>query len=186
MRWNKPLGVVIMNGFNISYMKRVILFLLVAMLLALYFAPAAPALSIGEKVPDFTLIDMGGSKVSLSDFKGQRVILNFWSTWCPPCRQEMPEFNEMNAGLKKSGEAVLLAVNLTDGRRETKGKVEQFMKKNSFDMLVLLDTQGNAASIFHIQGIPTTIIIDREGVMRGEIVGATTKDNVMKLVRNTK
>lgn len=144
------------------------------------------ALSIGEKVPDFALPGLNGKTVALSDFKGQKVILNFWATWCPPCRQEMPEFNELNAELKQSGEAVLLAVNLTDGRRETKSKVTEFLKSNKYDLQVLLDTQSEAADIFSIRGIPTTIVIDSEGVMRGQIIGATTKAAVLNIVRNVK
>ena len=168
------------------YTKKIFLIFVITAMFVTVFIPAASALSSGEKVPDFTLADLSGKSVSLEDFKGQRVILNFWATWCEPCRMEMPDFNELNAELKKSGDAVLLAVNLTDGRRETKSKVERFMEANQFDMHVLLDTEGRAADIFSISGIPTTVVIDREGVLRGKIVGTTTKDEVMKLVRNMK
>lgn len=163
-------------------------FFLTAILLAvlLSFSPAAEALSIGEKVPNFTLRDMTGKSVSLGDFKGQRVILNFWATWCPPCRLEMPEFNEMNAELVKSGEAVLLAINMTDGQRETKSRVSSYLATNKFNISVLLDSDGITSDIFSVRGIPTTVIIDRDGVLRGQIVGATTRDNVMKIVRNIK
>lgn len=158
----------------------------VLMLLLTVFSGGAMALSIGEKVPDFALPGLNEKTIALSDFKGQKIILNFWATWCPPCRQEMPEFNDLNAELKQSGEAVLLAVNLTDGRRETKSKVTKFLKSNKYDLLVLLDTQSEAADMFSIRGIPTTIVIDSEGVMRGQIVGATTKAAVLKIVRNVK
>lgn len=158
----------------------------VLLLLLTVFSSGALALTIGEKVPGFALSDLSGKTVALSDFKGQKVILNFWATWCPPCRQEMPEFNELNAELKQSGEAVLLAINMTDGRRETKSKVAEFLKSNKYDLHVLLDTQSEAAAIFSIRGIPTTIVIDSEGVMRGQIVGATTKDAVLNTVRNVK
>lgn len=173
-----------MNRFSL-YIKRVLVLTLLAS--AAFFAvPAAQALEIGAKVPSFTLQDMKGKKVSLDDFKGQIVILNFWATWCPPCRQEMPEFNKMDAELKKSGEAVLLAINLTDGRRETKAKVSQFMASNKYDFRVLLDPEGEAADIFSIRGIPTTAVIDRDGVLREQIVGATTRDRVMSAVKSIK
>lgn len=146
----------------------------------------AQALEIGDKIPNFTLLNMREEKVSLEDFKGQIVILNFWATWCPPCRQEMPEFNEMDAELKKSGKAVLLTVNLTDGRRETKAKVAKFMESNKYDFRVLLDSEGKAANIFNIRGVPTTIIIDRNGALYEQIVGATTKDRVMGIVKRVK
>lgn len=174
------------NVIQLLHIKKKLFFFAIFALVMSVFLPAAQALEIGDSVPNFTLPDMRDTKVSLKDFKGQVVILNFWATWCPPCRQEMPEFNEMNAELKESGEAVLLAINLTDGRRETKSKVDQFLKSNNYDMRVLLDSEGQAAGIFSIRGIPTTVVIDREGVLRGQIVGSTTKSDVMKLVRNVK
>lgn len=177
-----------MPKVNLSFtsIRKQIFLPAVLLLLLTVFSGAGLALSIGEKVPDFALSDLSGKTVALSDFQGQKVILNFWATWCPPCRQEMPEFNELNAELNKSGEAVLLAINLTDGRRETKTKVAEFLKSNKYDLLVLLDTQSEAAAIFSIRGIPTTIVIDSEGVMRGQIVGATTKAAVLNIVRNVK
>lgn len=171
---------------KLSFIRKLIFLPSVLMLLLTVFSVGAMALSIGENVPDFALPGLNGKTVALSDFKGQKVILNFWATWCPPCRQEMPEFNELNAELKQSGEAVLLAVNLTDGRRETKSKVTEFLKSNKYDLQVLLDTQSEVAAMFSIRGIPTTIVIDSEGVMRGQIVGATTKAAVLNIVRNVK
>lgn len=171
--------------FARTTIKKVFVFAVLVFAAAL-FAPGAQALESGARVPNFTLNDMRGEKVSLEDFRGQVVILNFWATWCPPCRREMPEFNEMNAELKKSGEAVLLAINLTDGRRETKAKVSQFMTSNKYSFRVLLDQSGEAADIFSIRGIPTTVVIDRDGVLHEQIVGATTKDRVMSIVKSIK
>lgn len=173
-----------MNKFSL-YIKKGLALTLLASAVA-FSAPAAQALEAGAKVPSFALPDMKGEKVSLDDFKGQIVILNFWATWCPPCRQEMPEFNKMDAELKKSGEAVFLAINLTDGRRETKSKVSQFMASNKYGFRVLLDSEGDAADIFSIRGIPTTVVIDRSGVIREQIVGATTRDRVMSVVKSIK
>lgn len=173
-----------MNKFS-HHIKRVFAFMLLASA-ATFFAPPAEALLIGAKAPAFTLQDMRGENVSLSDFKGQIVILNFWATWCPPCRQEMPELNKMDAELKKSGEATFLAINLTDGRRETKAKVSQFMESNKYGFRVLLDPEADTAEIFTIRGIPTTLVIDREGVLREQIVGATTRDRIMSVVKSIK
>lgn len=166
--------------------RKVFLLPVIFLTILLGFSTSAQALSIGEKVPDFTLKDIQNKTVSLKDFKGQKVILNFWATWCPPCRSEMPEFNDMNAELMKSGDAVLLAVNLTDGLRETKSKVIRYLTSNKFDLRVLLDIENTASGIFSIRGIPTTVVIGRDGILRSQIIGATTKDNVMKIVRSIK
>lgn len=175
-----------MNKIIIPYIRKKVFFFLALVFIMSAMLPAAQALEVGQSVPNFTLSDMQDMKVSLEDFKGQTVILNFWATWCPPCRGEMPEFNELNQELKKSGEAVLLAINLTDGRRETKAKVAQFLKSNEYDLRVLLDPEFAATEIFSVRGIPTTVVIDSGGVLRGQIVGATTKDDVLKLVRSFK
>ena len=95
------------------YKKFLLLFL--ALTVASVFATSAFALGSGSQVENFTLKDLSGKSVSLNQFKGKVVVLNFWTSWCPPCRNEMPEFNEMSKEFKKSGDAVLLAVN-TDGR----------------------------------------------------------------------
>ena len=78
-------------------------------------------------------------------------MLNFWATWCPPCRGEMPEFDELDKEFKKTGEAVLLAVNLTDGRRETPERVAKFLKETGYTMTVLLDEKQEAASFFGVR-----------------------------------
>ncbi len=166
-------------------MKKLLLFILIV-LEVFEFAGAAYAIDTGAKVHNFTLADMDGKSVSLSDFKGKVVILNFWATWCPPCKGEMPEFDAMDKNLKKSKEAVLLAINMTDGKRDTKAKVADFIKKNRYGMRVLLDTDGTAADIFSIRWIPTTVVIDRNGVLFDQILGPTTKESVMKIVKEIK
>ncbi|MDL2298817.1 TlpA family protein disulfide reductase [Synergistaceae bacterium OttesenSCG-928-D05] len=166
--------------------RKVTVFCVLIIALVLFTATAATALEIGAQVPNFTLSDMDGKKVSLEDFRGKPVLLNFWASWCPPCRAEMPDFNELNAELEKSKEAVLLAINLTDGRRETKNKAEKYLASNNLKLNVLLDEKGTAAEIFDIRGIPTTIVIDAKGVMRGQIVGATDKETVKAMLAELK
>ena len=151
-----------------------------------FFVASAYALDNGSKVPNFTLTDLSGKNVSLSDYKGKVVVLNFWASWCPPCKAEMPEFNEMDREFKKSGDTVLLAINMTDGRRETKKKVETFISEQKYKMRVLLDSEGKASNIFDIRYLPTTYVIDAEGTVTGQLVGGTTKNAVMKLVKEAK
>ena len=151
-----------------------------------FFVASAYALDNGSKVPNFTLTDLSGKNVSLSDYKGKVVVLNFWASWCPPCKAEMPEFNEMDCEFKKSGDTVLLAINMTDGRRETKKKVETFISEQKYKMRVLLDSEGKASNLFDIRYLPTTYVIDAEGTVTGQLVGGTTKNAVMKLVKEAK
>ncbi|MDO5115534.1 MAG: TlpA disulfide reductase family protein [Synergistaceae bacterium] len=167
-------------------MYKKIFLLAAALLLTSLLASSALALSDGTEIKNFTLNDLNGKSVSLEQFRGKTVVLNFWATWCPPCRAEMPEFNEMAREFEKAGEAVLLAVNMTDGRRETKAKVESFIKENGYSMTVLLDGDQQLAKYFGVRYIPTTFIIDGAGRLAGQIQGGTTKAAVMKLVREAK
>ena len=166
------------------YKKFLLLFL--ALTVASVFATSAFALGSGSQVENFTLKDLSGKSVSLNQFKGKVVVLNFWASWCPPCRNEMPEFNEMSKEFKKSGDAVLLAVNMTDGRRETKSKVENFIKETGYTMTVLLDSDQELAEYFGIRYIPSTFVINKYGKLTGQIQGGTTKAAVMKLVEEAK
>ena len=92
----------------------------------------------------------------------------------------------MSKEFKKSGDAVLLAVNMTDGRRETKSKVENFIKETGYTMTVLLDSDQELAEYFGIRYIPSTFVINKDGKLTGQIQGGTTKAAVMKLVEEAK
>ncbi len=166
-------------------MKKFMIFAL-AMAVTAVFAASAFALSNGTQVKNFTLKDLSGKSVSLDQYKGKVVVLNFWATWCPPCRQEMPEFNELSKEFAKSGQAVLLAVNMTDGQRDTPAKVAAFVKDNKYTMPVLLDTEQSLAEYFSIRYIPSTFVINAQGKVTGQIQGGTTKAAVMKLVNEAK
>lgn len=161
-------------------------FFALALAITALLALSASAFAADARARDFKLQDLQGKTVSLSSFKGKIVVLNFWASWCPPCRGELPEFNEMDQDFKKSGEAVLLAVNMTDGQRETKGKVQKFINDQKYGIRVLLDEKGEAAEAYGIQYLPTTYVIDARGVVRGQLVGGTTKAAVMKLVNEAK
>lgn len=137
--------------------------------------------------PDFTVYDEAGNTVKLSDYKGKPVVLNFWASWCPPCRAEMPYFNEASKTYAEEDIAILM-INLTDGQRETKDIAVQYMKDNNYEMKLLLDSDGNAANTYQISSIPTTLLIDRAGYIveayKGSIEESTLKGGIEKILED--
>jgi cytochrome c-type biogenesis protein len=132
---------------------------------------------------DFTLTDLEGNTVKLSDYKGKVVFVNFWATWCPPCKKEIPDLEEANKKLVESGDAVILAVNVTDGSRETESIVREFAANNNMEMHILLDKGGKVASskAYNITGIPTTYIINKDGSIYNYVEGAISQNAVISL-----
>lgn len=113
------------------------------------------------KAPDFTVYDGEGNEVRLSDYQGKPVIINFWASWCGPCKSEMPEFQ---AAYEEYGQEIeFLMVNLTDGYRETQEKAEEYLEEQGYTFPVYFDTDSDAAITYGVMGIPTTYFIDAEG-----------------------
>ena len=113
--------------------------------------------------PDFTVKDAQGNSVKLSDFIGKPVVLNFWASWCPPCKSELPDFEKTYADVKD--DVVFLMVDLVDGQRETQNKGQAYFTDNGFKMPIYFDVQQDAAAAYGISSIPTTVFIDRDGKM---------------------
>lgn len=131
---------------------------------------------------DFELEDLNGNKVKLSDYKGQLVFLNFWATWCPPCREEMPDMEEIHQQYGDKGVAIL-AVSSTqlelrggNDKEKAQQQVKDYIDKEGFTFPIPLDTDNKALreynNIYPITGIPTTFMIDREGIIRYARPGA--------------
>jgi cytochrome c biogenesis protein CcmG, thiol:disulfide interchange protein DsbE len=139
-----------------------------------------------QAAPELILKDLNGQTVTLSDYKGKVVILNFWASWCPPCKAEMPDLDATAKALASGQDTVLLAVNLTDGVRETVDKAKKYINDNNFSMTVLLDTEGRAANDYGITNIPTTFIIDKQGKIYDHIVGPTSKAVLLDYVSKLK
>lgn len=135
-----------------------------------------------QKAPEFELENAEGNKVKLSDLKGQIVVLNFWATWCPPCKVEMPDFNKVAEEFSKSNDATLQCINIG----EEKDVVTKFLKDNGYTMNIILDTKSEVALKYNILAIPTTIVIDKEGNIADEIVGTASYEKVMEMVNNLK
>jgi len=121
---------------------------------------------------DFTLMDLEGKKVSLSDHRDKLVFLNFWATWCPPCRLEMPSMEKLHSRLKKKG-FVMVAVDL----QEPATQVKKFFKKHRLTFTALLDLTGEVGTRFGISTIPTTFILDREGRITAKALGPREWDS---------
>lgn len=115
--------------------------------------------TIGDLAPDFTLKNLQGEEVSLSDFKGQPVLINFWATWCPPCRFEMPAIQKMYEQYQDEG-FVVLAVDV----EEPISTVKQYIEQGGYTFPVLLDYKGQVANgPYRIRAFPTSYFVDREG-----------------------
>jgi len=127
----------------------------------------AEGTQIGNLAPDFQLQNLDGQTVSLTGLRGEPVLINFWATWCPPCRGEVPYIQEIYE--EWSGEGlVVLAINLG----ESSSQVEEFMQNYHLSFTVLLDTKQDVAQRYNITGIPTTFFIDKDGIIQDKVIGA--------------
>lgn len=122
--------------------------------------------------PDFTLQDLNGNTVSLSDFKGKYVFLNFWATWCGPCRQEIPAMEEIYN--KYQDDLVIVAVNVG----EDYDTVSEFAKDYGLTFEILLDEKQAVASLYQVSGIPTSYFLDQEGNFVSGHVGTMTFESM--------
>jgi len=124
-------------------------------------------LQVGDMVPDFELATLDGDIIKLSEFLGQRVMLNFWATWCPPCRAEMPDMQKFH----ESKDIVILAVNLV-GTESSKENVANFIEEFKITFPILLDTDMEVSNLYRIQPIPTSYMIDSSGRIQYKAFGA--------------
>jgi cytochrome c biogenesis protein CcmG/thiol:disulfide interchange protein DsbE len=140
------------------------------------------ALAEGGTAPDFTLRSLDGKVASLADFRGRPVVLNFWATWCGPCRQEIPFLQEVSEDSEwKERGLMVLAVNLG----ESSAAVRAFVDSNRLTFTVLLDSTHEVGAQYNARYIPTTYFIDKDGIIRNIKIGAfTTKSDLDRSIIN--
>ena len=124
--------------------------------------------AVSSLAPDFELKDLAGNLVRLSDYRGKVVFLNFWATWCPPCREEIPSIQALGKNFTWE-KFKIVAVSLD---RVSTAAVKDFAAKNNISFLVLHDTDGAAAEKYRVLSIPTTFILDRNGVVIKKYIGS--------------
>ena len=136
--------------------------------------PAEPA---KVPAPDFTVYDLEGNEVRLYDYIGKPIVLNFWASWCGPCKMEMPDFNEKY--LELGDEVHFLMVNMTDGSRETVETASSFIAEQGYQFPVFYDSSMDAAMTYGAYSLPTTYFIDAEGYAIAHAVGAIDAELLM-------
>lgn len=119
------------------------------------------------KAQNFILKNLSGNEVSLKDYRGQIILINFWATWCLPCRIEMPSMEKLYAKYKKDG-FTILAIDL----QEDADDVEAFKEEYKLNFPILLDSDGSVAQFYGVLSIPTTYLVDRDGYLIGVAIGA--------------
>lgn len=132
----------------------------------------------GTKLIDFTVKNGEMEDVTLSSFVGKPIVLNFWASWCSPCKSEMPEFQKLYEELGEEVEFVI--VNLTDGKRETVETASAFLEKEGYSFPVYYDTEQEAAYAYYVNSIPTTYFIDKDGYIITYAQGALEENTLRK------
>jgi len=126
---------------------------------------------VSIKAPNFTLTTPEGKKVNLADYQGKKVILNFWATWCPPCKAEMPALQDLYERL--NGHIEILAINI-----DPENDVSKFVKKHKLTFPILLDQTGKVNESYSILSVPTTFLLDENGTIIKKQIGAMTLEQM--------
>jgi len=140
-------------------------------------------LVVGMQAPDFSLPDLEGKKRQLSDYRGKVVFLNFWATWCKPCKEEMPSMEALWENFKNEG-FVMLAVSMD--RVTTQKDIPPFIESLKLTFPILTDSWGQTDKRYKLMGVPETYLIDQNGILREKIIGPrdwTSRENMDVIVR---
>jgi peroxiredoxin len=132
-------------------------------------AGVSRGINVGNRAPDFTLEALDGTKVSLKNYRGKVVLINFWATWCPPCRAEIPEIEAAFEARQDDG-FVVFGVNVEEARETVAPFVDAF----EMSYPVLLDESGRLLQTYRAMGLPMSVIIDQDGVIQARHIGFLT------------
>ncbi|GAB4415110.1 MAG: thiol-disulfide oxidoreductase ResA [Anaerolineales bacterium] len=135
-----------------------------------------PTVQKGSPAPDFEIKYSDGRKVRLSDLRGKPVLINFWATWCPPCRAEVPQIQNAYEKYKASG-FVVVAVNV----QESTSAVAKFMEDFGMTFTVAIDSSGAIGRLYRVSGIPASFFVDRDGIVREIFIGSLTSAELDQL-----
>lgn len=138
-------------------------------------AAADTGVTSGKTAPVFTLNDLAGAAVTAPQ-AGKVTVLNFWATWCPPCREEMPELQKF---VRANGAVAFYAVNI----QEPAAKVQGFLDQHGYTMPVLLDSGGSVAQTYRVSAIPTTLVIGKDGIVKYRKTGPVTATELEGVIR---
>lgn len=137
---------------------------------------------------DFTLTDQFGNTHTLSDYKGKTVFLNFWATWCPPCRAEMPDIQKLYETYDTEGDDALIVLGIAApnmGSEKSEEGIKEFLSENGYTYPVVMDTTGEIFSAYGIYSFPTTFMIDRDGNVFGYASGQLSEDMMKSIIDQT-
>jgi len=152
--------------------KRVLLVLAFCLPLFVFACVGQQVAEIGKPAPDFTLVDREGNSWTLSELKGQVVFVNFWATWCPPCREEMPSMQKLHSMLPKDKFKMLAILSKDDPTL-----ADTFAAKLGLTMPILNDGDNKIGPKYGLTGLPETFIIDKQGVLREKFIGSAAWDS---------
>ncbi len=149
--------------------------LLAALVFAVYssLAKGVDDVKIGEQAPNFSLKQLDGTAVKLSDLQGKGVVLNFWGSWCKPCKAEMPALDKKYQELKDKG-LVVVGVNIS----EAPVSVQQFVDQLGVTFPILLDRQSDITRLYNIGPIPTTYFLDSKGIVKDIVIGQMSEATI--------
>ena len=137
---------------------------------------------------DFELQDQFGNTHKLSDYKGKTVFLNFWATWCPPCKAEMPDIQKIYETYEKEGDDALIVLGVAGpgtGQEQDEEGIKAFLEENGYTYPVVMDTTGELFMQYGVYSLPTTFMIDRDGNVFGYISGSLTEDMMHSIIEQT-